>query len=83
MRPQVSGPGVPFEILSPRTARAKAPNLSTGLLVHDLLIRLRLEVLADPEPAGIPTSLTCWKNVVRADTLGMVSFEVQQRMCGN
>lgn len=75
VRPQISRTCMPLKILSPRAAPTKASNLTTRLLINDLLIRLSLEILANPEPAGIPTRLARRENVIRTDALEIISSD--------
>lgn len=53
MSSQVSGSRMSLEVLGSRASRTKATNLATRLLVHHLLVRLRLQVLAYPQSARI------------------------------
>lgn len=60
---------MPLEILGSGAARAKAPDFTTRFLVNDLLIRLRFQVLANPQSAGISTRFTCGEDVICSNAL--------------
>src|SRR6185436_10281065 len=65
----VPGPGVAFEELDPAGPATEAAQLGARGLVADLLIGHGLEVLADPQTAGVPRGATGRQRVVGADDL--------------
>lgn len=67
--PQVARPRMTLKVLGPAGPPAEPPQLTARLVRQDLLVRLRLEVLAHPQTARVPARLARRQDVVRPDAL--------------